>query len=215
MSKLKKIITLHQKCSRAEASLTIVTFLFVWYKIKGKQILSTYSSRIKGLDNIITNGYLQIDLIGAGFSHKYDRSFIHIKGELIVNKSFQIGKGCRIYVGENAKIILGSGYITAQTKLLIENGLQIGENCAISWGCEFVDSDYHFIDYDGRSQKDPKIIIGNHVWVGSNVTVLKGVQIPDGCVIASGSVVNKIFTKKNCLIAGNPAKVIKEDITWK
>ena len=58
------------------------------------------------------------------------------------------------------------------------------------------------------------LMIGPHVWIGSSVTVLKGAVIPDGCVIAAGSVVCSKFEMKNALIAGNPARVIRENISW-
>ena len=94
------------------------------------------------------------------------------------------------------------------------HGLKVGDGCAISWGCQFLDEDFHDIQYAGKIAKPHQIEIGDHVWIGSNVTVLKGSKIPDGCVVASGSVVKSKFEIKNALIAGNPAKIIKEGISW-
>ena len=73
----------------------------------------------------------------------------------------------------------------------------MGEDCAISWGCQFLDDDFHELSYEGRAKvDDPKIRIGSHVWIGSRVSVLKGAVIPDGCIVASNSVVGKVFTEK-------------------
>ena len=58
------------------------------------------------------------------------------------------------------------------------------------------------------------IKIGNHVWIGANVTILKGVSIGDGSIVAAGSVVTKSIPEA-CLAAGVPAKVIKENVQWK
>ncbi len=55
--------------------------------------------------------------------------------------------------------------------------------------------------------------IGNHVWIGMNVLILKGVTINDGAIIAAGSVVTR-DVPANCLAAGVPAYVIKENVTW-
>ena len=52
------------------------------------------------------------------------------------------------------------------------------------------------------------------MWVGNQVIILKGTEIADNCVVGSGSVVTKKFTN-NLVIAGNPARVVKENIDWK
>ena len=95
------------------------------------------------------------------------------------------------------------------------HGLQIGENCAISWNCQFLDEDFHQLDYEGKAVKNNNsIYVGNKVWIGSNVTILKGAYISSESVVAANSVVIGKFEKKGVLIAGNPAKVIKEGVTW-
>ena len=60
-----------------------------------------------------------------------------------------------------------------------------------------------------QSKVDSPIIIGNNVWIGANVTILKGVKVGDNSIIGAGSVVVKNIPK-NCIVAGNPAKIIKE-----
>lgn len=59
------------------------------------------------------------------------------------------------------------------------------------------------------------ITIGNHVWVASHVSILKGVHIPDNSVVATRAVVTKSFNECNILIAGIPAQKVREDIDWK
>ena len=58
----------------------------------------------------------------------------------------------------------------------------------------------------------PKDInIGDHVWLCRNVSVLKGVNIPDNCVAGLGSIITKAFDKTNSLIAGTPARIIESE----
>ena len=57
------------------------------------------------------------------------------------------------------------------------------------------------------------ISIGNHVWIGINVTILKGVKIGDGAIIAAGAVVTRDVPER-CLAAGVPARVIKNNVSW-
>jgi len=109
----------------------------------------------------------------------------------------------------------GMGIMSANIKYIIMHGLEVGDDFLISWGCEFVDEDFQRLDFEGRKDRDPRILVGDHVWIGANVTVLKGSRIPKGCVVAAGSVVARVFGQENCRGGGNPAKVIKEDVTGK
>jgi serine acetyltransferase len=56
--------------------------------------------------------------------------------------------------------------------------------------------------------KTPGVIIGNDVWIGMDATILSGVTVGNGAVIAAGSIVNKNIPAY-AIVAGNPAKVVK------
>ena len=58
------------------------------------------------------------------------------------------------------------------------------------------------------------VTIGDHVWIAAHSLIMKGVQIREGSVVAGGAVVTKPFEQKGIIIGGNPAKQIKENITW-
>jgi len=212
MYNLKKLI---KKCKESDSSLILVIIRWIYYKIMGKNILANDKAIIKGLRNIQTHGLLEIGMGYVGFVHKNDTTYLNVHGDLIFQDKYIIGKGCRFDIGNGAVAKFGKGYVNAMTNFIIMHGITIGDGCAISWGCEFLDEDFHQITYEGKEEKPSPIEIGNHVWIGSNVTILKGSRIPDGCVIASGSVVSTAFKKPNCLIAGNPAKEIKENVMWK
>lgn len=62
--------------------------------------------------------------------------------------------------------------------------------------------------------KGENIIVGNNVLVCKNVTFMKNTKVPNGCIVAQGSIVTKKFDKENSVIAGNPAKIVKENIYW-
>ncbi len=95
--------------------------------------------------------------------------------------------------------------------------ITIGTDCLISWGVEIRVGDWHTIcDRTGNIiNYNQDVIIGNHVWCGSNVMILKGSIIPDGCVIGTRSLVTHKFNIPNTIIAGSPAKIIKENIIWR
>jgi len=125
-----------------------------------------------------------------------------------------MGRGCRFAIHKGATCILNGCSITGSTNFIIDHYLEIGRGCQISWGCEFLDEDWHKIYYEGRQEKDPSIIIGDHVWIGSNAKILKGVKIANNTVIAANSVVTKSFSEENVLIGGYPARIIKEGVSW-
>src|SRR5699024_401653 len=107
--------------------------------------------------------------------------------------------GCDVMVFENAKLNLGSGYINRYCKIRCYEEITIGDNVAISENFTIWDNDAHSVI--SRSKSKAPIVIGNKVWIGTNVTVLKGVTIGDGCIIAAGSVVTKNIPAK-CLAVG-------------
>ena len=75
-------------------------------------------------------------------------------------------------------------------------------------------SDTHPIYKDGQIiNPSQPIYIGEHVWVGTNVTILKGSTLNDGCIIGMGSLV-KGEVPSRVVYAGNPARVLREDVEW-
>jgi acetyltransferase-like isoleucine patch superfamily enzyme len=133
--------------------------------------------------------------------------------EINVENTFSIHSGCHIILLDNAKLNLGSGYINRNLRIRCYKEISIGNNVAISENVTIWDSDAHVI-IGKEDQMTQSIFIGNNVWIGNNVTILKGVTIGDGAIIAAGSLVNKNIPN-NCLAAGVPAKVIRENVKWK
>lgn len=107
---------------------------------------------------------------------------------------------------------LGSGYINSGCSIDCFEEISIGDDVAISKGVTIRDSDNHQVSGGGR--KSAPIRIGNHVWIGINATVLKGVAIGDGAIVAAGAVVTRDVPER-ALVAGVPARIIKTEIDWK
>lgn len=65
-----------------------------------------------------------------------------------------------------------------------------------------------------RLNVEKEIVIGNHVWIGCNSTILKGTNLSDGVVVGADTVVSKKITDSNIILVGNPPVIKKRDISW-
>ena len=108
-----------------------------------------------------------------------------------------------------SQVFIGTG-----CEFNISKSIEIGNNCLIASGCRFIDHDHGIKAGELiHNQQGPEkgIEIGNDVWLGCNVVVLKGVTIGDGAVVAAGAVVNKSILA-NEIWAGIPARKIGQRI---
>ncbi|MDR4889989.1 DapH/DapD/GlmU-related protein [Fredinandcohnia sp. QZ13] len=114
---------------------------------------------------------------------------------------------------ENSYVSIGSSsHLSNDITIIAAESIVIGQDCLIGDRVTMMDHDGHEINPTSRSSSFGKcapIRIGNNVWVGSNVTILKGVNIGDNAIIAANSVITR-DVMKNTIVAGNPGKLIKE-----
>jgi maltose O-acetyltransferase len=114
---------------------------------------------------------------------------------------------------KGASISIGNGtWINNDFRAIAEHTfISIGENCRIGGRVEMLDSDFHGLCVDQRDMSKAEwaapVIVGNDVFIGSNVAILKGVRIGDGAVIAAGSIVTRDIPSR-VVAAGNPARVV-------
>lgn len=214
---MKNLVLLYRKCKKSGSVFLYVIFRFLYLRLfYGLNIFPHQNVVFSGLNNIDTFGRLKIGIDYFGFSHRTDRTVLNVRGKLSIEGDYAIGRGCRFDIGRNGVVVIGKGgYINGFTNLIIMHSLRIGSNCAISWNCQFLDDDFHEILYNGQKQSsEHSIDIGDNVWIGCGVKIYKGVRIPNGCVVASDSIVKGVFDVENSLIGGNPARILKENISW-
>lgn len=131
--------------------------------------------------------------------------------ELRVGGSFFFVSGCSIVVRENAVLRLGSGFVNSGARIDCYSGISIGDRVMIGPDVIIMDSDGHQL-VSGGPVTAP-VTINDRVWIGARVTILKGVEIGEGSVVAAGSVVAKSVPPYS-LVAGVPSRVIRSDIRW-
>lgn len=134
------------------------------------------------------------------------------KSQLIIREGFSIYYDGDIILFPGARLELGSGFFNSNVKIRCHKQITIGNNVAISHDVTIMDSDAHRI-YDDNYCMTKPVFIGNNVWIGSRSLIMKGVNIGDGAIVAAGSVVTK-DVPPNTLVAGVPAKILKENIKW-
>lgn len=125
---------------------------------------------------------------------------------------------------EYSKLLIGKDFSCIGCKVYMHDEpnttVTIGDDCLFSFGVIIWPSDGHaIIDSTNKSiNKGQNIFIGNHVWLGMNATILKGVCIPDNSVVGANSTLVKASSSSidedGVIYAGIPAKIIKSGINW-
>ena len=153
-------------------------------------------------------------------------------------KYLEIGTDCMVsghFIFESSAgyIRIGSHSYIGGGTFISRSSIEIGDHVTIAWGVTIYDHDSHSVDYmkrrkdiddelddlrHGRNFIEHKdwsdvnsqpIKICNDAWIGMNVIILKGVTIGEGAIVGAGSVVTKDVPAWT-VVAGNPAKVVKE-----
>ena len=114
-----------------------------------------------------------------------------------------------IYAPDIAICIGNRAFIGSHVEFNVKEIVEIGDDCLIASGCRFIDHDNGMLLGQGPMNRQPcptaPIVLGNDVWLGANVQVLKGVQIGDGAVVAAGAVVTR-STPAGEIWGGVPAR---------
>jgi maltose O-acetyltransferase len=119
----------------------------------------------------------------------------------IVPLEFVCHPGARIAIGDHTFINYGSS-ISAYKHV------EIGRHCLLGHYTLIVDRNEHGVEQRELAPPAAPVVIEDHVWVGSRVTILPGISIGRYSVIGAGSVVTK-DVPANCLVVGNPARVVR------
>ena len=130
-----------------------------------------------------------------------DRVLIHAQ---VATTELAVMKGAELRIGNGAFLNYGA-------EICAHQYIEIGDEARIGTHCIIMDNDFHHVDLERRDKLPPSdpVVIEPHVWIGNRVTVLKGVRIGYGSVIAAGSVVTKSIPPMS-IAGGVPAKVLKK-----
>lgn len=170
---------------------------------KGGLYVSGSGNKIRMTQALVSNATIRIE---------GDRNELYIAEKVKLRSSTVIirGTGCKVLIQKNTTFggirIINSG---------TDNLVSIGENCLFADQIELWASDTHpiFNEAGDIINREKPVVIGNNVWVGSRVTLLKGITIHDNSIIGMGSLVTNDVPAA-VISAGSPNKTIRENVRW-
>lgn len=182
---------------------------------------SSYSMLLGRLKGVRFDGWSKFN--GATLFYRYPESRIEIGGQnLFVSNSWYnlIGVNRRCILSTHtphAIISIGRNCGFSGTVIGAAQQITIGDNVLCGANTTITDFDWHPLHpterHNGKNVESSPIVIGNNVWLGLNVTLLKGVHIGDNSIIAAGSIVTQNIPA-NVIAGGTPCKVLKEKTEW-
>lgn len=165
----------------------------------GADACNYYSRQAQKLTCDLNYTYHDFDEIREIFSELIEEK---VDDEFRLFPPFFTDFGKNIHLGKNV-------FINAGCKFQDQGGITIGDNVLIGHNVVMATLN-HNEDVKKRGNLIPAPInIGNDVWIGSNATILSGVSVGDGAIIAAGAVVTK-DVKAKTIVGGVPAKYIRE-----
>ena len=172
---------------------------------------------------------VKVDIIG-------DNNRINIgPGCVLSNVHFRIrGSGHQIEFGANCRVSrgamiwfedhdgvlqVGSGTTMVETHIAVTENSKviIGEDCMFANDIDIRTGDSHSVidtQTGERLNYAGDVVISRHVWIAPHTVILKGVNIGENSIIATGAVVTK-SCEAGVIMGGNPAKAIKTGVSWK
>ena len=171
----------------------LLEFRIVQYK--NKLLYGLKIDKIKLIDKECRIFSIDNMKIGVNLTLQYATLLSASEGQLTIGNNFYLGHFSIV----NAN----------RTKIIIGDDVLIAERCTI----QGVNHNYKDLFKPIREQGDlpnkSGVIIGNNVWIGANCTILPGVKIGTGSIVAAGSVVTKSVPEYT-IVAGIPAQMIKK-----
>ena len=200
-----------------------------------KSLMNSVQKKVKGKSNsIMYKGSIlnkvSFDIIG------HHNSINIKKGAILNNVTFFIrGDNHRVIIEEHCVFSRGGTIWFEHDNGLLEIGrnssledvhiavtephstVKIGANCMFAYDIDIRTGDSHSIIDEKTGERinyAKDITIGDHVWLASHCRILKGVNIEKNSVVGTNAVVTKSFDEAGVILAGNPAKIVKQNITW-
>lgn len=225
--RLRKIVEKIGMAALSVPKTAYVNFKYLPFKTAIRfPICVAYHVRIEEFDRTdiridadpVKTGMIRFGLSKGSF-YKGGKSLLHLNGGQIRFKGKAAVCGGFAIVVDHGKIEIGDHFFSNANLLLnCSNGIEIGDQVLLGWNCSLLDGNGHEVISGTpkiKGERGKRISVGSHVWLAAESVMLNGSSVSDGSIVSYGSVVHGEFKQKHSLIAGNPAKAVKENIDWK
>lgn len=178
-----------------------------------------YSIKVDGNNNFVkVTSKVTVEPQNLRINIKGNNNKIVIKNLRTANLNIDMGN----FIGvDNAEIEILDNFVCVQVNILaFQNNttIKIGSDCLFSKGVCIRSGEMPHAIYDKNTfenlDKSDGVYIGNHVWIGENVFIMKKGKISDNSIVGAMSVVTKKFDEEYVVIAGNPARICKRNVMW-
>lgn len=179
---------------------------------------NTIIRQCKGTVSIAPKCRLKFGFGNVGiYDKKYQRSIWEVAGSINIRGNCSFGHGSRLCVTSNGVLDIGADFVnSAMMTIVCSTNIVFGRQVLTSWETFVMDTDWHYTCSPETNEIYPSqkpIVIGDNVWMGFRSIILKGSGIPNGCIVGANALVSGVFDNENCVIAGNPARIVKRDRT--
>lgn len=198
------------------------------------RIFLRFDSEVARLRHFCRRSLLKLRLSRLRLLRKVEVSGpCHLDAPLIADGGGVVTLASNVFIGYHLAPCTGAGEIRLQARypasrislgdstvlsnnvtIIAVESVEIGPRCQIGDHTLIFDSDFHHSDSTRRNAPNPptaRVSIEQDVWIGSRVTILKGVRIGARSIIAAGAVVTSSIPPDS-IAAGVPAKVIKSSV---
>lgn len=141
---------------------------------------------------------------------------VHRGGRLVFHGSATLAKGTRMVIDHGVVEVGGGFFCNSDCSFYCTCRISIGSEALLGWNVNMNTSNGHHVYENGLEKPmEGDIRIGHHVWIGAWANIAKSTRIADDCIVAQSSLVCGRHDTPNTLIAGMPAKDIKNNYSWK
>lgn len=188
----------------------------IW--VFGRPRLYCLSGRII-INDEVKSGMIKFNIVNSGApGNMTGQSELLNLGIIEFNGSCKFGTGNKIIVSYGKKLQFGKNCrIMNNCTIAVHERICIGQDTIIAHSCQILDTNFHFtadLEKKRIGKRTKPVIIGEYCWICNSSSIMPGSVIPNYAIIGSQSMVNKDFSNysQGCIIAGTPAKLIREGI---